>query len=199
MSLMSVLYKQDTAVISIKNKKIHLSSWRLHYIWRRYKHLWPDMLYHEKYQAAQLLAKEISFRWGGQRSPLKGDSRDVLLEKVEGVRLPRRPKVFVKPEAGKRLTCSKDQREAKLFRAVDWTKPCTSRLQTKRTCWLILNSTTAITDSYKHSVTKTSPHAAYASARSHTHLVMCFKELIQKDRKSLEHREYGGYFPDYFL
>lgn len=147
------------------------------------------MSYHEKYQAAQLLAKEISFRWGGQRSPLKGDRRDVLLEKEETVRLPRRQKVFVKPEAGKRLTGSKDQRETKLFRAVDWNKPCTSQLQTKRACWLILNSTTAITDSYKHSITKTSPHVAYASARSHIHLVMCFIELIQKDRKSLEHWE----------
>lgn len=64
------------------------------------------------------------------------------------MRFPRRQKVFVKPEAEKRLTCSKHQREAKLSRAVEKDKLGMSQSQTEGLADLfsILN---AFTESYK--------------------------------------------------
>lgn len=94
--------------------------------------------------------------------------REVLLEKEGTVRLPGGQKVFVKPEAGKRLTCSKDERETKHFRTVEWDKPGMSWAQTKGCVDLFSILKNTITDSYRHSITKTSPHVIDASVRSYT-------------------------------
>lgn len=64
-SLMSVLCQLDTAVINMENKRYVCHHEDYNTVGEEINNSWPDMLYHEKYHAAQLPANETSFRWGG--------------------------------------------------------------------------------------------------------------------------------------